>query len=122
MVHLSCIDNLTQVRRAKVGSPPDELVHPRSTPRQQRLEMHEAKLGMSRLGDIKEPNTDDDDEACGIMARADLHLRCKLSLLHSPIGWVRECVVSSLASVHSSSLVAITHAVIRTLDKASTLH
>ena len=52
------------------------------------------------------------------MARVDMHLRRQLAHLASPLGWVRKAVILSLSSVHSSSLVAVVHATIRTYEES----
>ena len=65
-----------------------------------------------------EPQTDEEDELYGVMARSDLHVRRQLAQLLSPKRWVRQSVVWSLSAVHKSSLVAVVHAVVRRFDES----
>ena len=122
-------------RHAKAGLPIAELVAPRKTPRQARLEMHERRLGIfredvaassslasSEAAIVKDPLTDEEDDAYGIMAQVDLHLRQRLLHLRSSVRWVRQSVVLSLASVHASSLIAVVRAAVRLYDDAQGKH
>ena len=55
-----------------MGLPPTELVAPKKTPRQLRLELHQRRLGIIEPTDM-EPETDEEDEQYGVIARVDLH-------------------------------------------------
>ena len=61
-------------KRAKAGLLPEELIDPRRTPRQRRYEMHERIVGILEPRD-NDPQTDEEDEAYGVMARVDMHVQ-----------------------------------------------
>jgi hypothetical protein len=104
-------------QRARQGLPPDELIEPKATPRQKRLDMHERHLGIVEPK-LVEPATDEDDENYGVMARVDMHVRRMLAALKSPSRWVRQTVGLALGAVHSSSIVVVVHALVRRFDES----